>query len=113
MNPPLPCKSTNGCNRLLPASVADDGLPFTGFTPELIEVGFGAPALRWATSDAGTRMAVAFAALGFTISEHETHYLMPLDTVADRRLLQLYDLIATLRWRQPYRQLALTEVADA
>lgn len=113
MNLVLPCKFTNDCKRLLPASAVDDGLPFTEFTPEMIEVGCGGPALRWVIGDAGARMAIAFAALGFTINEHETYYLMPLDTVADRRLLQLYDLIATLRWRQPYRQLALTEVADA
>lgn len=90
-------------------------MPLEDFAPEVMEIGIGCPALRWTTDERGARIAVAFSALGFAIREHETHYLMRLDAAADRRLLQLYDLIATLRWRQPYRQLGLLErpeVAD-
>ncbi len=115
MNPPLPCKSADDCEPLLPIAEADDPMPLADFAPEVTEAGMGCPALRWTTDERGARMAVAFSAMGFAIREQETHYLMRLDAAADRRLLQLYDLIATLRWRQPYRQLGLLErqeVAD-
>lgn len=115
MNPPIPCKSADGCELSLFMTAAGEPMPLDDFAPEVIEVGMGCPALRWTTDERGARMAVAFSALGFAIREQETHYLMRLDAAADRRLLQLYDLVATLRWRQPYRQLGLlerSEVAD-
>jgi len=115
MNPPIPCKSADGCDPPLSIATAGDPMSLDDFAPEVTEVGVGCPVLRWTTDERGARMAVAFSALGFAIREQKTHYLMQLDAAADRRLLQLYDLVATLRWRQPYRQLGLlerSEVAD-
>ena len=69
----------------------------------------GGRGVTWAADGPGHQLALGFLHLGFQVNQEASGYLLPLDAETDVLLLRLYDLIASLRWRAPQRQLHLLE----
>ena len=82
--------------------------PLLWVQPTLIDKAGGRGA-SWTADEVDQQLALGFTHLGFRVSRDTDSYWLPLDAETDVLLLHLYDLIASLRWRAPQRQLHLLE----
>lgn len=92
-------------------SPLDVNTPLFTFQPEVITREGGLRYATWPINPTGRQMARGLQAFGFQINQIEGEYRLLLDGEADALLLSLYDVIANLRWRTPYRQLVLLDEA--
>ena len=82
--------------------------PLLWVQPTLIDK-IGGRGAAWTVDEVGQQLALGFIHFGFRVRRDTDNYWLPLDAETDILFLRLYDLIASLRWRAPQRQLHLLE----